>query len=115
MKLDEDEAIVDVQICTERDDVLLTAAGGHCIRFPVPDVRVFAGPQLDRRARLHFPGGRKVISLTILRHVNAEPGRGPPICKPANAAAAEAATRRNMRMPTAEEAPRGIELSEGAL
>ncbi|MEA2920093.1 MAG: gyrase subunit, partial [Bradyrhizobium sp.] len=35
MKLDADEAIVDVQICTERDDVLLTAAGGQCIRFPV--------------------------------------------------------------------------------
>ncbi len=43
MKLDEDEAIVDVQICTERDDVLLTAAGGQCIRFPVTDVRVFTG------------------------------------------------------------------------
>ena len=42
MKLDEGEAIVDVQICTERDDVLLTAAAGQCIRFPV-----------DRRARLH--------------------------------------------------------------
>src|SRR5882672_142272 len=41
MKLDEDEAIVDVQICTEHDDVLLTAAGGQCIRFPVTDVRVF--------------------------------------------------------------------------
>src|SRR5207247_685282 len=35
MKLGEGEAIVDVQICTERDDVLLTAAGGQCIRFPV--------------------------------------------------------------------------------
>src|SRR5438105_892708 len=34
MKLDEGEAIVDVQICTERDDVLLTAAGGQCMRFP---------------------------------------------------------------------------------
>ena len=43
MKLEEGEAIVDVQICTERDDVLLTAAGGQCIRFPVSDVRVFTG------------------------------------------------------------------------
>ena len=51
MKLDDDEAIVDVQICTERDDVLLTAAGGQCIRFPVTDVRVFTGPHLDGRAR----------------------------------------------------------------
>jgi DNA gyrase subunit A len=43
MKLDEGEAIVDVQICTETDDVLLTRRGGQCIRFPVTDVRVFQG------------------------------------------------------------------------
>ena len=41
MKLDEGEAIVGVQICTERDDVLLTTGDGQCIRFPVPEVRVF--------------------------------------------------------------------------
>ena len=43
MKLDEGDAIVDVQICSENDDVLLTSAGGQCIRFPVTDVRVFQG------------------------------------------------------------------------
>src|ERR1017187_4761210 len=43
MKLDDGEAIVDVQIATERDDVLLTSAAGQCIRFPVADVRVFQG------------------------------------------------------------------------
>src|SRR5580693_1364279 len=43
MKLDEGDAIVDVQICTERDDVLLTTATGQCIRFAVDDVRVFTG------------------------------------------------------------------------
>ena len=43
MKLEEGDAIVDVQICTEKDDVLLTADGGQCIRFAVTDVRVFSG------------------------------------------------------------------------
>ena len=43
MKLDEGDAIVDVQICTENDDVLLTSAAGQCIRFAVNDVRVFQG------------------------------------------------------------------------
>ena len=62
MKLDEDEAIVDVQICTERDDVLLTAAGGQCIRFPVTDVRVFTGPHLDGRAR-HRAGRKRQADL----------------------------------------------------
>ena len=43
MKLDEGDNIVDVQICTENDDVLLTSAAGQCIRFAVNDVRVFQG------------------------------------------------------------------------
>jgi len=50
MKLDEDEAIVDVQICTEHDDVLLTAAGGQCIRFPSPTCGC-SRAALDGRAR----------------------------------------------------------------
>jgi len=55
MKLDEDEAIVDVQICTEHDDVLLTAAGGQCIRFPVTDVRVFSGRTSMGVRGMHCP------------------------------------------------------------
>src|SRR5439155_11101978 len=43
MKLAEGEGILDVQVCTERDDVLLTTAWGQCIRFAVTDVRVFQG------------------------------------------------------------------------
>ncbi|HEY2246071.1 MAG TPA: DNA gyrase subunit A [Bradyrhizobium sp.] len=71
MKLEEGEAIVDVQICTERDDVLLTAAGGQCIRFPVSDVRVFTG-RTSMGVRGIAPGkDDKVISLSILRHVEA--------------------------------------------
>ena len=62
MKLEEGEAIVDVQICTERDDVLLTAAGGQCIRFPVTDVRVFHRPHLDGRAR-HRAGRERHADL----------------------------------------------------
>lgn len=69
MKLDEGEAIVDVQICTERDDVLLTAAGGQCIRFPVTDVRVFTGRTSMGVRGIALPDDDKVISLSILRHV----------------------------------------------
>ena len=53
MKLENGEAIVDVQICTEKDDVLLTANGGQCIRFAVPEVRVFQGRTSRGRARHH--------------------------------------------------------------
>ncbi|HEU0083149.1 MAG TPA: DNA gyrase C-terminal beta-propeller domain-containing protein, partial [Bradyrhizobium sp.] len=71
MKLDEDEAIVDVQICTERDDVLLTAAGGQCIRFPVTDVRVFTGRTSMGVRGIALSGDDRLISLTILRHLEA--------------------------------------------
>ena len=71
MKLDEGEAIVDVQKCTERDDVLFTTANGQCIRFPVTDVRVFAGRSSMGVRGIALADGDKVISMTILRHVDA--------------------------------------------
>src|ERR1700680_3638281 len=71
MKLDDDEAIVDVQICTERDDVLLTAAGGQCIRFPVTDVRVFTGRTSMGVRGIALAENDTLISLSILRHVEA--------------------------------------------
>jgi DNA gyrase subunit A len=72
MKLDENEAIVDVQICTERDDVLLTGAGGQCIRFPVTDVRVFTGRTSMGVRGIALTNDDKVISLAILRHMDAD-------------------------------------------
>ncbi len=71
MKIDEGEGIVGVQICTENDDVLLTAAGGQCIRFAVPEVRVFAGRSSMGVRGINLDEGDKVISLSILRHVEA--------------------------------------------
>jgi len=71
MKLDEGDGIVGVQICSENDDVLLTAAGGQCIRFPVPEVRVFAGRTSMGVRGINLEEGDRVISLTILRHVAA--------------------------------------------
>ncbi|MFL6796884.1 MAG: DNA gyrase subunit A [Xanthobacteraceae bacterium] len=71
MKLDEGEAIVDVQICTEADDVLLTSAAGQCIRFAVTDVRVFQGRTSMGVRGIALGEGDKVISLSILRHVHA--------------------------------------------
>jgi DNA gyrase subunit A len=71
MKLDEGEAIVDVQICTERDDVLLTSALGQCIRFPVADVRVFQGRTSMGVRGIALAEKDKLISLSILHHVDA--------------------------------------------
>jgi DNA gyrase subunit A len=71
MKLDEGDAIVDVQICTENDDLLLTSAAGQCIRFAVDDVRVFQGRTSMGVRGINLADGDKLISLSILRHVAA--------------------------------------------
>ena len=85
MKLDEGEGIVDVQICTERDDVLLTAANGQCIRFAVPDVRVFAGRSSMGVRGISLEEGDRVISMSILRHVDATAEERAAYLKRANA------------------------------
>ncbi|KYG99491.1 DNA gyrase subunit A [Bradyrhizobium sp. DOA1] len=92
MKLDDGESIVDVQICTERDDVLLTAAGGQCIRFPVPDVRVFTGRTSMGVRGIALGEGDKVISLAILRHVETTSDERSAYLKMRRAVAGEAAT-----------------------
>ncbi|KRP92709.1 DNA gyrase subunit A [Bradyrhizobium yuanmingense] len=103
MKLDDNEAIVDVQICTERDDVLLTGAGGQCIRFPVTDVRVFTGRTSMGVRGIALGEGDKVISLAILRHVETTSDERSAYLKMRRAVAGEAA---------ADEAPADAEAEE---
>lgn len=69
MKLEEGDAIVGVQICRPDDDVLLTTAAGMCIRFPVDDVRVFAGRTSTGVRGIKLDPNDDVISMAILRHV----------------------------------------------
>ncbi|WP_243369003.1 DNA gyrase subunit A [Microvirga solisilvae] len=71
MKLDEGDSIIDVQICSEHDDVLLTTANGQCIRFPVTDVRVFKGRDSMGVRGINLAEGDDIISMAILRHVEA--------------------------------------------
>ena len=110
MKLDADEAIVDVQICTEADDVLLTAAGGQCIRFPVTDVRVFTGRTSMGVRGIALPGADKVISLSILRHVEATSDERSAYLKMRRAVAGEGAAEEAAEL-EAEETSGAIQLS----
>jgi DNA gyrase subunit A len=70
MRIDEGERIVDVQICSDKDDVLLTTARGQCIRFPVDDVRVFKGRDSMGVRGVALAEGDSVISLAILRSID---------------------------------------------
>ncbi|SHG03965.1 DNA gyrase subunit A [Kaistia soli DSM 19436] len=72
MKFDEDgDAIVDVQLCSEHDDVLLTTAAGQCIRFATTDVRVFKGRDSTGVRGIALADGDSVISMAILHHFDA--------------------------------------------
>ncbi|MEH2468728.1 DNA gyrase subunit A [Nitrobacteraceae bacterium AZCC 2161] len=117
MKLDEGENIVDVQICTEHDDVLLTAAGGQCIRFPVSDVRVFQGRSSMGVRGIALPENDKLISLTILRHLDANSEERAAYLRRANAVRRGGVEERGIvedEVATAEteEATTAIELGE---
>jgi DNA gyrase subunit A len=108
MKLDEGDSIVDVQICTDKDDVLLTSAAGQCIRFAVDDVRVFQGRTSMGVRGIALGDGDKVISLSILRHVEATGDERMAYLKRANA------VRRGGNGDVEETAVEGEE-SEGAI
>jgi DNA gyrase subunit A len=71
MKLDEGEAIADVAVCTDADDILLSTAAGQCIRFPVSDVRVFKGRDSTGVRGIKLDDDDKLISMAIIRHVEA--------------------------------------------
>jgi DNA gyrase subunit A len=91
MKLDEGEAIVDVQMCTEDDDVLLTTANGQCIRFQIRDeVRVFKGRDSMGVRGVNMADGDRVISIAILRHMDATPDERAAFLKMRRAVAGEA-------------------------
>ena len=71
MKLDEGDQIANVEICSNSDDVLLTTALGQCIRFCVDDVRVFKGRDSTGVRGIKLEEGDQVISMAIIRHVDA--------------------------------------------
>jgi DNA gyrase subunit A len=71
MKLEDGDHIVGVDVCTPRDDVLLTTAQGQSIRFPVDDIRVFAGRASDGVRGIRLEDNDKVISMAILHHMEA--------------------------------------------
>jgi DNA gyrase subunit A len=69
MKPDEGDGIVDVQICSEDDDILLTTANGQCVRFRTTDVRVFKGRDSTGVRGVTLADGDHVIGMGVLRHV----------------------------------------------
>ena len=73
MKLDEGDHLIGVATCREGDDVLLATRKGRCIRFQVTEdvVRVFSGRDSSGVRGIKLGKDDDVISLSVLRHVEA--------------------------------------------
>jgi DNA gyrase subunit A len=87
MKLDEGDHLVGVATCREGDDVLLATRQGRCIRFQLTDdiVRVFAGRDSSGVRGIKLLNRDEVMSLSVLRHIDASPGEREAYIKLANA------------------------------
>ena len=95
MKLDEGDQIANVEICSNADDVLLTTALGQCIRFCVDDVRVFKGRDSTGVRGIKLEEGDQVISMAIIRHVDATAEERVAFIKMSRAVAGEEAEAEN--------------------
>lgn len=86
MKLDDGDAIIGVGLCNaQQNDILLTTALGRCIRFATEEVRVFAGRDSTGVRGIRLADSDSVISMAILRSVEATPAERAAYVKQANA------------------------------
>src|SRR5262249_26477513 len=70
---DAGDRLIAVAPCSEANDVLLATRIGKAIRFPVDDVRVFAGRSSVGVRGIRLLGDDQVISMSILRHEEISP------------------------------------------
>jgi DNA gyrase subunit A len=70
---DADDRLIGVGISSDTDDVMLGTHNGRAIRFPVADVRVFVGRGSVGVRGVRLKGDDTVVSMVILRHMDATP------------------------------------------
>ena len=68
MKLDLDDKIIGVKICTEDEDILLSTQFGKCIRFKSKKLRLFKGRSSKGIKGIQLTDKDKVISLSIIEN-----------------------------------------------
>jgi DNA gyrase subunit A len=90
MKLDEGDHLISVNTCTEQDDILLATKLGKAIRFAVTEIRVFAGRNSVGVRGIKLAEGDALISMSIIRHVEATPEERAGYLKQSRAAIGEA-------------------------
>lgn len=75
MKLPEDGSVslVNARICSDDDDVMLVTNSGRAIRFSTTDVRVFNSRNSTGVRGIKLNGDDVVVSMSIIRHFEADP------------------------------------------
>jgi len=70
MKLREDDKLVNVIICSEKDNIFMSTKLGKCIRFGCKDLRVFSGRSSIGVRGVRLSKNDSVISLAILNGID---------------------------------------------
>jgi DNA gyrase subunit A len=114
IKLEDGDSIAAVDLCKDKDDVLLTTREGQCLRFPASKTSLKKGRDTIGDIGIKLADSDEVISMTMLHHVDASPEERVAYLKRANAVrrggdeeATEGADEAD-----AEEATGAIELGE---
>ena len=75
MKFEDENAdveLINARICSEDDDVILVTNSGRAIRFPTTDVRVFNSRASLGVRGIKLKGDDKIVSMSVIRHFDAE-------------------------------------------
>jgi DNA gyrase subunit A len=76
MKFEDDHAntkLINARICSDDDDVMLTTDSGRAIRFRSTDVRVFNSRASTGVRGIRLTGDDTVVSMSVIRHSDADP------------------------------------------
>ncbi|MBI28848.1 MAG: DNA gyrase subunit A [Alphaproteobacteria bacterium MarineAlpha5_Bin11] len=68
IKLNKDDILISVNLCNDKDDVLLSTTDGKCIRFPISKIRLVSGLNSKGVRGIRLKNKNKVISMTMLKH-----------------------------------------------
>jgi DNA gyrase subunit A len=114
MKLDEGDRLIGVATCRDGDDAFLATKRGRCIRFQITDenLRVFSGRDSAGVRGIKLAGDDEVMSLSVLRHVEATPDERAAYLKYAAEKRRNGAGEDEAEAGEAEEAVADIALSE---
>jgi DNA gyrase subunit A len=85
IKLETGDSIAAVDLCKDADDVLLTTREGQCLRFPASKTSLKKGRDTIGDIGIKLADTDEVISMTMLRHVDASPEERAAYLKRANA------------------------------